>query len=258
MDTQNTSKLNFLMRNWPKNGNSIVTDAMLRRLGVSKDLKHSYIRNNWLESIGSGASIKAGDVPNWKAALFALQDQLDMQIHIAGKTALSLRGMSHFVEFDILEISLFMTKGTILPTWFQNYNWGVDFKITSSNFLPDNIFLSQEEIEGFLLKISSPERAMMELIYFVPVSQGFEEAYLIMENLITLRPDILQELLENCTSIKVKRIFLYLAERINHPWFKRLDLTKIGLGSGKRQIVDNGFLDSKYQITVPRSFKNEE
>jgi hypothetical protein len=258
MNTKNISKLNFLMQNWPKNVGSVVTDSTLRSLGISKDLKHSYIRNNWLESIGTGASIRAGETPNWKAALFALQEQLGIGVHIAGKTALSLRGMSHFVEFNILEICLFTTKGTILPQWFKNYDWDVDFKITRSNFLPENIFLSQEEIEGFALKISSPERAIMELIYFIPISQGFEEAYFIIENLITLRPNILQELLEKCTSIKVKRIFLYLAERINHPWFTRLDLRKIDLGSGKRQIIDDGFFDSKYQITVPRSLKNEE
>ncbi|MBB3407777.1 hypothetical protein FHT87_001677 [Rhizobium sp. BK316] len=34
-------------------------------------------------------------------------------------------------------------------------------------------------------------------------------------------------------------------------YFGRLDLKRIDLGHGKRQIVVGGRLDSKYQITVP-------
>jgi hypothetical protein len=66
----------------------------------------------------------------------------------------------------------------------------------------------------------------------------------------TLRPDKVQLLLELCSSVKVKRLFLYMAEKQNHFWFNDLDLDKINLGAGKRMIVKNGVLDAKYQITV--------
>ncbi|MBT6120737.1 hypothetical protein HOH45_04630 [bacterium] len=36
------------------------------------------------------------------------------------------------------------------------------------------------------------------------------------------------------------------------PWFSKLDLEKISLGSGKRQVVEGGRLDKKYQITGPK------
>jgi hypothetical protein len=54
-----------------------------------------------------------------------------------------------------------------------------------------------------------------------------------------------------CNSIKVKRLFLYLAEGHGHPWFERLDLNALDLGKGNRSIVVGGRLDPKYQITVP-------
>jgi tRNA-binding EMAP/Myf-like protein len=57
-------------------------------------------------------------------------------------------------------------------------------------------------------------------------------------------------LLENCNSIKVKRLFLFLAESYQHPWLKKINRAKIDLGQGKRVIVKGGKLDSKYQITV--------
>jgi hypothetical protein len=66
-----------------------------------------------------------------------------------------------------------------------------------------------------------------------------------------LRADVVQSLLEACASIKVKRLFLHLAEKHVHAWFKQLDLTKVSLGSGKRVLVRGGRLDPKYLITVP-------
>jgi hypothetical protein len=51
--------------------------------------------------------------------------------------------------------------------------------------------------------------------------------------------------------VKVKRLFLHLAERHSHPWAKSLDLSKESLGSGKRVLVAGGRLDAKHLITVP-------
>jgi len=45
-----------------------------------------------------------------------------------------------------------------------------------------------------------------------------------------------------------------MTEKNDHPWMEELDLTKINLGVGKRVIVQGGFLDKKYQITVPREY----
>jgi hypothetical protein len=42
-----------------------------------------------------------------------------------------------------------------------------------------------------------------------------------------------------------------MANYHNHPWAALIDETKINLGSGKREIIKNGVLDKKYQITVP-------
>ena len=73
-----------------------------------------------------------------------------------------------------------------------------------------------------------------------------------------LHPKKVQEFLSNCHSIKVKRLFLYLAEKAKHEWFNHLDLSNIDLGSGKRKIVENGALDEKYKITVPKSWKSND
>jgi hypothetical protein len=93
----------------------------------------------------------------------------------------------------------------------------------------------------------------MEVLYLVPAKESFEEASMLMEGLTTLRPRLVQSLLEHCQSVKVKRLFMYLAESHNHAWVRKLDLSKVDFGKGKRMIVKGGRLNTKYNITVPHS-----
>ena len=65
-----------------------------------------------------------------------------------------------------------------------------------------------------------------------------------------MRPELVQQLLEVCRSVKVKRLFLFLAEEAGHAWVKELNILKLDLGKGKRSIVKGGRLDKRYQITV--------
>jgi hypothetical protein len=107
------------------------------------------------------------------------------------------------------------------------------------------------------MRIASPERAAMEMLYLVPAKVGFDEASLVMESLATLRPDVVQSLLETCRSVKVKRLFMYISEKHGHSWVGKLNLSWVDFGKGKRMIVSGGEFDTKYQITVPRSHKEE-
>jgi hypothetical protein len=60
-----------------------------------------------------------------------------------------------------------------------------------------------------------------------------------------------QEMLEHCGSVKVKRLFMYMAEKTGHSWFSYLNSDKIFLGSGKRIFAVKGAYVPKYQMTVP-------
>jgi len=68
----------------------------------------------------------------------------------------------------------------------------------------------------------------------------------------------LQVLLQACTSIRTKRVFLLLARFFKHGWYSRLDISVIDLGRGKRQLVKGGVLDKEYQITVPVRFAHAD
>ena len=67
----------------------------------------------------------------------------------------------------------------------------------------------------------------------------------------TLSPRRLQKLLEDCRSIKVKRLFLWFAERHHFRWKPQINEDRIDLGKGKRMLARGGRLDAKYLITVP-------
>jgi hypothetical protein len=95
----------------------------------------------------------------------------------------------------------------------------------------------------------------MECLYLAPQYQDLMECFELMEGLNNLPPKQVQMLLEKCESVKVKRLFLYMAEKAKHSWFNYLDTEKIDLGRGKRSVVKNGALVEKYGITVPKELE---
>ena len=79
-----------------------------------------------------------------------------------------------------------------------------------------------------------------------------------MEQLTTFRCEVVQQLLENTDNIKVKRLFLYMAQKAGHDWFGRLDRSKIELGTGKQKLTDNGVYLPEYLITIPKELYDYE
>jgi hypothetical protein len=199
--------------------------------------------------------VRPSDRLEWTGALHTLQKQLKLSVHAGGKTALQLRGFSHFVPLGKgASVSLFGRPGVRLPRWFTKHDWGVRLQYTATSlFAKDqDLGLTERDFGTYAVTLSAPERAMMEVLHQVPGAQSFHEAHLLMEGLSTLRPKLVQTLLEACRSVKVKRLFLYLADTANHPWFKQLDLKRVRLGRGKRVLVKGGQLVPRYNITVPR------
>lgn len=223
----------------------------LKEQGYSLELQKRYRKSRWLEAIGTGALKRVNDKVSYEGAVYALQKQSKLSIHPAGKTALALLGLGHFIEFTSSNVVLFGSKNENLPTWFKNYDWGTTINYHKTTFLPAEKFLQERAFNNFSIKISNAPRGIMECLYLVPDEQDLMECFHFMESMNNVRPGVVQDLLENCKSIKVKRLFLYLAEKVNHDWFKKLEIEKIDLGNGKRSIVRNGVYISKYKITVP-------
>ncbi len=63
------------------------------------------------------------------------------------------------------------------------------------------------------LTLSSPERAVLELLDEIPNHETFEQVDALFDGLANLRPGRLQKLLADCASVKVKRLFFFFADR---------------------------------------------
>lgn len=252
MALHNDTKLKNLLTTWPHG--TVCLASELKQRGIGYDLQMQYKRSGWIRAIGQGAVAKSGDNVFWYGGLYALQTQGKLPIHVGAKTALTMYGLAHFVDMAHEKVQLFGLPGTKLPSWFKNFNWGPKIEYYRSSLFSGNanLGLQNKSLRSFDIKISSPERAFLELLDLVPQNETFNEALLISESLSTFRPKLVQQLLESCSSIKVKRLFLYLVEKQGHGWTKKLHVEKIDLGKGDRQIIKGGMIDHKYRITVPQ------
>lgn len=253
----NVVKVNQLMTDteqWPQ-GTVSATSSLTER-GFSAVLLDKYRRSGWLVSMGNGAVARRGDRVSWTGGVYALQKQLQLPVHVGGKAALQLHGHVHYVPARRWTATLYGPPGMRLPTWFLRHKWEVTVQHVMTNLFGKsaNVALEEKSMGAYGVTFSARERAMMELLHLVPHQQSFEEAAQLMEQLGTLRPDVVTDLLRACNSIKVKRLFLFLADHCNHPWLSKVDRKKFDLGRGKRQVVKGGELDPKYEITVPKGF----
>jgi hypothetical protein len=230
---------------------SVATTPYLRNLGITPQDLQNYTASRWLTSLGRGAFKRPMETVTWQGALYSLQAQLRLPVHVGALTALELSGNSHYVRFAGTRAYLFSPLNVALPLWFRTH-WGDDVRHVQTKLLPPDLGLTKQEApEGFALKTSGVERAALELLHLAPKEFDLVEASLIVEGMTSLRPQLMQSLLEQCTSIKVRRLFLYLAERANLPVMRHLDLGRIDLGTGDRSLVPNGRYVAKYQLLLP-------
>jgi len=243
------NKINQILQDWPSG--TVITTGWLNKKGVSRQLADSYKKSGWLESFGVGAYKRPQEDVKWVGALYTLQKLDGYTIHVGGKTALEQHGLGHYIrKSHNTKIVLWKKPSERLPAWFKNQVWNANLEIRSVNLFDQTGVHSEKTIDGIEVNVSSPEQAFMEYLYDVPKHESWDEMNYLSEGVVSLRPAVVQSLLESCNSIKVKRLFLYLAEKYHHTWFNKVDVSKIELGSGKRQIIKGGKLDKKYQITV--------
>jgi hypothetical protein len=226
----------------------LLTSSFLEARGFSRQLRYKYKQSGWLAESARGVYVLPGSKLDWLDVVRALQKQLNLKLHLGAKTVFSLKGKTHYPASNTIYI--YYRSETHIPKWLA----ALECFPKNSLRLKRNNPISNWEL-GLTthedIQISSLERAMIEQLDLIGTAETFDESFKLFESLSTLRPKLVQTLLENCTSIKAKRLFLLLAEHLNYGWFEKLDLKRIELGSGPRQIVSGGQYNAKYQLVVP-------
>lgn len=259
MATKYRSNINQLLSAWPSG--TIAVKEWLSKQGISANLTNWYLKSGWIEPVGQGAYKRAGDQVDWPGGLFAIQNYLGKRIHLGAKSALEIMGYGHYLRLGNKgNFYFFGETKTKMPRWFTNNN---EWQVTVNYFAPVlfndyKIGLTEKNVDGITITISAPERAMMEVLYLIPKNQSLDEAYLIMQGLQSMRPKVVQKLLENCRSVQVKRLFMQLAEMCNLPFVKYIEYDKIDFGKGKRSIAGGGKFYAKYQLSLPKIKEDED
>lgn len=252
------SKLNRLLTNWPSG--AVHTTTWLLAQGLTDQDLQKYRVGKWIERIGVGAYKKSGDEIDWSGGLSALQRELNLPIHIGGRSALSEIGQAQYLTLGENTLLLMGPKPDALPAWFTRKTWTAQLKYKRKNIFNDIQNTFGSKTSGFTTRqkgpntyvVSARERALFECLDEMPNGYSYDEALELFEAMPDLRSGVVQNLLETCTSMKVKRLFLHFADRFQHPWFRKLKLGKIDLGRGNRVVFKDGMLDPKYLVTVPR------
>jgi len=203
--------------------------------------------------------MRTGDRVDWTGALYALQEGQDEWVHVGGRTALEMQGFAHYAAAEARDVFLFAPPKSSLPPWFTRRDWGARIVFTATSLFSSS--RTQElvslVVRDYTVRVAPPEQAALEMLFHVPQLVGFDEASQIMAGLGTVRPTVAQKLLEQCGSIKAKRLFLYFAKSAGLAWLSSLDVSRVNLGSGNRQIIKGGSLDKEYRITVPQQPQGE-
>jgi len=230
----------------------------LKRHGISKSHVQNYVRSGWLEVVYGGVYKKPNKTISWSSALSALQYQQASSLHLSGLSSLANQGLSHYLTMGNETVQLNSIKAIRPPKWLFSQNWQIEYKCSKVLGKVEQNDLIELTANNQTIKSSVIELAVLEVLEKVTDESSFIFASELFQGLTSLRPRKIQSLLERSSSVKVKRLFLFLAHYYQHPWLKRLDESKVELGSGNRQIVKGGYVDRQYKITVPLKFKEAE
>jgi hypothetical protein len=265
---QSPATINSLIQELPEG--LVVPSTWLADRGYSRQSLHKYVAGNWLVREGHGAYRRPGPEPTWEQRAYSLQLSQNPPGHIGGYSALWMHGLAHYAASSEPD-EIWLYTATELPAWARNEH--VHTKLARFPFtlfdglnptraksrvdarFDDGVTERSWGPRKWLLRVSTPERAVLEMLDEVPSRITLDHAWDLFTGLTSLSPKRVQMLLEHCARVQVKRLFLALAERQKHTWFSRLDLKKINLRSGKRVLARGGQLDPKYLITLPESWR---
>lgn len=239
------SKLNKLLTEGIPHG--LYFSSWLTANGWSNQLVKSYCENGWLERLCRGVYFRKGDNLQAYAAMSCNLTQVGKNLHIAAHSALELHRYMHYVP---------MGKPRLMVALHGNYEaqW-LKMDIFDFTIVPVRMDAYSNETETFgyqelELPVSSAEQAFAECLQLAPKHYSYMDLYYLMEMLNTLRPKKVEQVLQN-SSQRVKRLYLYMAEKAKHIWVEDIDLTKIGLTGSPLSVTAGGTFVNKYKMTIP-------
>lgn len=184
--------------------------------GISPHLAAKYAQSGWLERLEHGTYAYPNDTLQLDSCLLYLQRR-SPGLHVGGKTALSLQGIRHNVS-SRSKIYLWGVQRYSLPEWFTSrfparYHQRALFNVDELSILLSDEGYARLADHAAGLCVSCRERAMLEVLNEVGVTQDLEEASHLFESFTSMRMEVVGAMLGACNRIKTVRLFLQLAEQ---------------------------------------------
>lgn len=230
MTTTERTKLNTLFRTWAPG--TPLTSEDLAAQGISADLAVHYVRAGWMTRLVRGVYSRPNDVLALPPCLVLLQRNIQ-GLHVGGKTALDWYGVRHYLTQQPV-LQLYGWTAARLPAWFSERFPAEYHRKRLFNESPEEpLYGGPFEKRSDAARVSSPERALLEVLSEVGVRQPLQEARELMESAYSLRADVLHALLQRCTSVKTVRLCLQLGRELALPWAAKLDTSELPTGSSR-------------------------
>ena len=245
----------------------LVSRSWLMEQGLIRHTIDNLVKSGQLLSLRPGVYMRPGSRLVWQGAIHSLQ-RMGGDLVVGGTTALELHGRTHYLSLS-RQRTVHLYGAGRLPAWINRLGLVETFRLHGTSWLSEpeessagdskqrhKLFFSVDVPwgDGYqTLRVSTLERALFEILKDIPTGISFEHAEHLMEGLANLSPHRLDTLLRRTRSVKVKRLFFWLAERQGHAWFRRLDAADYSLGQGKRVLAKDGRLVCRYGITVPKA-----
>ncbi len=230
MATTTKRKLHALYTHLP--GGTPVTSAQLAGMEISADLAVHYVRSGWLTRLARGVYCRPGQELSLHPSLVVLEKEI-AGLHVGGKTALEWYGVRQYVSQQAV-LHLYGWAAARLPNWFVQHFPAEYHRKRLFDEKPEQMLgVTRFENRDNAPLVSTPERALLELLDEVGVRQPLQEAREIAEGTYSLRAEVLMDLLKRCTSVKTVRLCLRFGRELSLPWGVKLDDAALPTGSNR-------------------------
>lgn len=214
---------------------------------MSAYLAAKYARSGWLVRLGPGLYRLPSPPLNRDQSLLVLQQKVE-GLHVGGRTALAWQGIRH--NLDVVErLTLWGDRPGPLPAWFTDafptrYR---SVRLFTEDAADLGVFTPPALTPG--VRVSTRERALIELLRDAGQGQDMEEATHLFEATSGLRTHVLGDLLSRCVSVKAVRMVLLWGARVGNVDVEalRTDYT-LPTGSPSRWI---GTMDDGSTLVLP-------
>lgn len=261
MKTTHAPNLKWLLEAVPE-GFLVDADWMSDN-GFGRGLLRDFLGRGWLERLDRDVYIRPSEgsrsgVVGWKTCLLSLSHVMGRNVHIGGTTALA---MFAFADQKYLDPKVGMlTYCDEFPSWLESLQLDIPFVTRANNLFHDpvlgvrNLLMKQWLPWGWTVRMSTPERAILEALDEFPDNLKFLHLDAMFRRLAVLSSELMVELLRDCRKNEVKRLFFVFSDRHDHAWRYAIDRADFDLGTDDLGCLQDGKLHPRQGISVPSPF----